>query len=179
MLGVIAGVVLASVLIGSAPAQATSAGATVETCGGPVTVVAADEVPFSARGFDGATPMVGRGALWTLPDSLLEQANFDPARQRYRVKIPWFRAEPGHVRLAAKRLDGTGKFSASRHSRGEYPSVGFEPSVMEFSSAGCWKVTARLRSSTFVFHLQVHADAGNPRLERGASSAMPTLAPRD
>lgn len=102
---------------------------------------------------------MGDGVLWTLPSAYFNAPSFDPKTGEYRIKFPWFRAKPGIITISGKRIDGPGKFRADTHKPGEYPPTGFEPSALIFSSDGCWRITARLRKSKFVFHMDVLSHA--------------------
>ena len=80
------------------------------------------------------------------------------------LKHPWFRLAAGELTIDGSRVGrGPGQFRADVPPMASYPfqmnRAGFIPSRLEFSTRGCWKVTARFRSSKVVLYLDVtHAE---------------------
>ena len=72
-------------------------------------------------------------------------------------------AQPGQLTVTARRVDGgTGTFNADIPPVEAYPlglnasiGPGFIPSNLEFSTGGCWKVTARLADSRLVLYVDI------------------------
>jgi hypothetical protein len=150
------GVVAAATSMVVAPASATLARqAAVQTCGGPIRVVPPEDVPVALRADAKGDGLVGSGTIWTPPRSLSEQPGYSTEERYYRLKMPWLRSKPGRLKLTGTRVDGAGRFWADTAKPGEYPSVGFEPSALMFSTGGCWKIIARHRRSTFVFYMDI------------------------
>ena len=105
--------------------------------------------------------LIGKGSLWTVPIGVPE---YQAGRGVWtRVKLPWFRLSPGQLTVTARRVDGgTGTFNADippveAYPLGLNPSIGpgFIPSNLEFSTGGCWKVTARLADSQLVLYVDI------------------------
>ena len=83
----------------------------------------------------------GNSVLWvSLPPGGTLPASREPTR--LTTKFPWFRVVPGSLQVTAERLDGpTGDFSASPGDVSAYGASGFDPSLLMWSSPGCWRVT--------------------------------------
>jgi hypothetical protein len=101
-------------------------------------------------------PLIGEGTLWTIP---LRTPEYAPGTGNWVVgKQAWFRLEEGPLTATARRVDGgTGTFHFDVPPVESYPLAlnasigpGFIPSSLEFSTGGCWKVTARLGRSRVV-----------------------------
>jgi len=76
------------------------------------------------------------------------------------VKHPWFRLADGQLAIEGVRVDGgSGTFRADIPAMESYPiwlnQAGFIPTGLEFSTGGCWKVTARFRDSKVVLYVDV------------------------
>jgi hypothetical protein len=76
------------------------------------------------------------------------------------LKYPWYRLpmnrpngyRSGTLTVTGHRLDGPGVFSAEVPSG--YPA-GFQPTLLHFSTSGCWRVDGRLGRSHLRLHLYV------------------------
>jgi hypothetical protein len=147
-------VATSTLTVGVAAAQTSSQ---IDTCGGPLLIVRDDELPSNVRGFD-ANGLIGTGSIWTSPRSLTTKPWRNDSSGEYRLKMPWFRTKPGRLKLTGKRIDGAGRFRAETAKPGEYAPTGFEPSVLMFSTEGCWKITAHHRDSTYALYIQVGAN---------------------
>ena len=115
---------------------------------------AVDAAPsLVGRALEPDAQIMGRGPLWIFSDSVLRATpGFDVFTGAWRLKFPWLRAKAGHLRVSARRLDGSGTFSLNM-SEEAYPATGFLPSSVGFSNGGCWKVTAKLRRTTIRFFM--------------------------
>lgn len=82
------------------------------------------------------------------------------------MKWPWWRAEPGALKIEGRRLDGsTGPLRA--HVPSSYGNTGFQPTGLLFSSPGCWEVTGSVgdASLTFVTRVVKIENGPSPRCE--------------
>ena len=96
--------------------------------------------------------VIGGGAIWVTSEAIHRTAGFDIDSHEWRIaKFPWFRTRPGRLRVGAEREDGAGTFSLDIPPESSYPTPGFVPSDLVFSSGGCWKVTASFRRTTISF----------------------------
>jgi hypothetical protein len=100
--------------------------------------------------------LIGNGTLWTIP---LRPPEYGPGAGNWVLgKQAWFRLEEGPLTVTGRRVDGgSGTFHAAIPPVESYPLAlnagigpGFIPSSLEFSTGGCWKVTARLGQSRVV-----------------------------
>jgi hypothetical protein len=97
--------------------------------------------------------LIGDRTLWTVPLRAPEYGS--STRSWVLGKQAWFRLEDGPVTVTGKRVDGgAGTFRFDMPPVESYPLAlnanigpGFIPSSLEFSTGGCWKVTARLGRS--------------------------------
>lgn len=96
----------------------------------------------------------GNDALWVgLPSTGVLPAY--PAPQGLLTKFPWWRALPGRLTIEAQRLDGpAGVFTADVPEG--YGALGFQPTGLTWSVAGCWRLTGTVhnRSLTFIAWVQ-------------------------
>jgi hypothetical protein len=116
------------------------------------------ELPEPLRTLSPRQKLVGEGDLWTVRPGRLFYT--DGADGWTRLKQPWFRLDDGQLTIEGRRVDGaTGSFRADIPPMEAYPRnmnvAGFIPSGLEFSTGGCWKITARFRDSKVVLHLDV------------------------
>jgi hypothetical protein len=73
-----------------------------------------------------------------------------------RLKIPWFRAQTGSIRIDAAPLNGPpARFSADVGTPAEYGRYGFAPSILQFGRPGCWRLHARLASHVLTLVVRV------------------------
>ena len=96
--------------------------------------------------------LFGGGGLWVLlpefkaergPDGLL------------RMKIPWWRGNEGHLEVQARSLD-SGARVEHEVSHG-YGLRGFQPTAIEFTHQGCWRVTGVLGPTEVGFVVDVRS----------------------
>jgi hypothetical protein len=101
----------------------------------------------------------GNDALWVrLPPTGVVPAASD--RQQLSTKFPWWRTHPGKLTVAAQRLDGpTGAFHADVPDG--YGDLGFQPTGLDWTAPGCWRITGTVRdtSLTFIVWVQRFAPA--------------------
>ncbi len=96
--------------------------------------------------------VVGGGSLWTTRAAVGVPPR--PDGTGWLLKFPWLTRPNGLPRIDGRRLDGPGvlHYDVNR----AYDARGaFNTSTLHFSSAGCWQVTGRYRSSTVRFELRV------------------------
>jgi hypothetical protein len=105
--------------------------------------------------------LIGDRTLWTVP---LRAPEYGSSRKSWVLgKQAWFRLEEGPVTVTGRRVDGgSGTFHFDMPPVESYPlglnasiGPGFIPSSLEFSSGGCWKVTARLGRSRVVLFFDI------------------------
>lgn len=93
----------------------------------------------------------GRDDLWVyLPPPSVAPIE---ASDGFSLKIPWWRAAEGQLRMEARPLHGTG--TATAVVPGGYGSKGFQSSALVFSELGCWEVTGRLGDTVVTFVIEV------------------------
>ena len=70
-------------------------------------------------------------------------------------KIAWVRYIPGAVSITARRVDGTSAEIRTATIQG-YGETGFNPSGIDLTTEGCWRVTGTLagRELTFVMFVR-------------------------
>jgi hypothetical protein len=74
-----------------------------------------------------------------------------------RLKLGWWRGVPGRLVITGRRIDRPG----ARHLRAEVPpnesygATGFIPSLIHFSSAGCWRVAGKQGGARLTFVVKV------------------------
>jgi hypothetical protein len=75
-----------------------------------------------------------------------------------RAKIGWFRAIPGDVSVTAESQDlPSARFQADVGTAQDYGPTGFAARALEFSSAGCWRITGILGPARLSMTLEVAA----------------------
>jgi hypothetical protein len=133
-----------------------SAPAGVSECRSDVRTVAAANVPSDVRAWSGGRAVIGGGELWTARSAVIAVRNRQPDGS-WLLKFPWFTRPFGLPRLEGRRLDGQGTFRGDANEaidqRGKWVV-----SSLEFSTAGCWEVTARYDRAKITFRVLV----GNP-----------------
>lgn len=67
-------------------------------------------------------------------------------------KVLWMRPAGSELAVSAERLDGAGEFRAEVPCC--YPN-GFQISGLHFSTAGCWRISARSGEEAFKFTVRV------------------------
>jgi hypothetical protein len=145
------------------PADARRSGRAVSSrdCASSPEPTPTRDLPAKLQPYGADERFIGDGTLWTVKPRRVVQ---DPETGTWILgKQPWFRLEEGPLRVDARRVDGgTGTFRARIPRMESYPldlnlhvGPGFIPSSLEFSSPGCWKVTARLGTSKVVLHVDV------------------------
>jgi hypothetical protein len=77
----------------------------------------------------------------------------------YDLKIPFYRDNPGHLSVSAKRLDGPGSATIDMHESG-YPPTGFLPTGPIVSGLGCWRIVGRQGDRQVSAVIRI-TDAGN------------------
>ena len=112
------------------------------------------------------TRLIGERALWTVaprdPRYVADVGTWTLGKQ------PWFRLNTRQLTIDGRRVDGRpGTFRADVPPMEAYPldmnlhiGPGFIPSSLEFSTGGCWKVTATLGRSKVVLHVNID-DSGD------------------
>lgn len=117
-----------------------------EAAGCPVTLPASSWVPELAR----FNPLPASRFTW-YGDSKTLAVDL-PIDGVYRIqateptlstKIAWWRYVAGTVNITARRFDGTSADIRTSTTDG-YGASGFNPSGVEFTSEGCWRVTGSL-----------------------------------
>jgi hypothetical protein len=105
------------------------------------------------------TGWVGSDGLWTqLPAGGVLATVWDPESHLMRAKMGWFRAIPGDVSITAESLDlPSARFQGDVGTAREYGPTGFTASALEFSSAGCWRITGILGPARLSLILEVAA----------------------
>jgi len=140
--------------------------AAAEAAGCPVTLPASAWIPDLAR----FTPLPASRFTWYGDTTTL--AVDLPIDGVYRIqageptlgaKIAWWRYQRGDLSITARRLDGTAEVRTTNTAG--YGDIGFNPSGVEFTSEGCWRITGSLPAHelTFVmFVRRVPAGTANP-----------------
>ena len=108
-----------------------------------------------------ASGLIGDCTPWTTPRDRPDYVPGDGGWQW--SKQPWFRLENGPVAVSGRRAHGgTGTFHFEMPPVASYPldlnasiGPGFIPSLLEFSTGGCWKVTGRLGRSRVVLFVDI------------------------
>jgi hypothetical protein len=98
---------------------------------------------------------IGSGALWTVVGATEVAARREGSG--WVAKVPWFRLEPGELRITGTRLDGEGELTADLPDG--YPPTGFQPSGLRFSTDGCWEIVGRLNDSEVTVHARLPAES--------------------
>jgi hypothetical protein len=132
--------------------QQSTTTTTPPTCVTGADPVPAAEVPTDVAAWAGGAPVIGEGALWTVLSATHVRAT--PYNGGYNLKFPWLTRPDGPPVIDARRIDGPGTFHADANRSFDARGV-FEMSGLEFSTAGCWEVTAHYLSSTLQFRVLV------------------------
>lgn len=146
-----------SVVLGS---SATASARTAHECRPNPRATPQRELPLELRSVRGR--LIGKGDLWTMHPSRLQDQYADGQAGWTNLKWPWFRLDDGQLTIEGRRVDGPGTFRADIPPMEAYPrdlnldiGPGFIPSSLGFSAGGCWKVTAKFRDSKVVLYLDV------------------------
>ena len=106
--------------------------------------VPADYVPPDVAAWAGGRAVVGQGSVWTIRSAIAVAPNHQ--QDHWYLKFPWYLRPSGIPAITGRRTDGSGTFRADANlatdSRGTWTVSG-----LEFSSPGCWEVTARYKNS--------------------------------
>jgi hypothetical protein len=115
----------------------------------------------------GAGPLVVN--LWIWPSlkaaTAANAASLVRADGAVRVKMGWWRVEPGELTLAARRIDGPAPApQVSVGTVAAYGERGFVSSSLLFATRGCYEVVGRLGEAelAFVVHIDVGAERWSP-----------------
>jgi hypothetical protein len=100
--------------------------------------------------------LFGNGTLWTvIPNRRASFGRFQNSPD-IRLKLPWFRARKGTVRLTAAPVSGSSaKFHSSVGTPAQYGPTGFAPSTLAFGRAGCWHLRATLAGRALTIVLAI------------------------
>jgi hypothetical protein len=159
---VAAGTALVAVVVGVLAIGTGGSTPSVHTVGpaNPPTTVFCNRIPVAVeRGsvpagviqWSGDTAVIGSGSLWT------RRANTAvapiPLDGGWYLKFPWYTQPLGLPDITGRRLDGPGTFHADANyatdTRGTWIVSG-----LNFSTAGCWEVTARYAHSSITFDIE-------------------------
>jgi photosystem II stability/assembly factor-like uncharacterized protein len=121
-------------------------------CPTSIDAVPAAEVPSDVAAWADGAPVIGEGGLWTVVSALHVGGLLD--NQTYRLKFPWYTKPNGLPLITGRRLDGDGTFHADVNLATDAGGA-FVVSSLEFSTPGCWEITARFGSSTLEFRLRI------------------------
>ena len=101
----------------------------------------------------------GNDAIWIrLPIGGILPATRDTTGAELWAKFPWWRLVPGPLQVWAQRRPGNDRLDAEVGTVPEYGTVGFVPSGLLFSRAGCWEITGSLNGQTLSFTTVVITD---------------------
>jgi hypothetical protein len=139
-------------------ATAPPSRAAAEAAGCPVTLPASSWIADLA----GFTPLPASRFAWYGDRSSM--AVDLPIDGVYRInaespslsaKVAWWRYVPGTVEITARRIDNGSAVITTQTTAG-YGTGGFNPSGIDFTSEGCWRVTGSLqgRELTFVIFVR-------------------------
>jgi hypothetical protein len=169
--------VSAVVLIGSVlGADATTSQATRlsdrDPCASRVRPIGSAVVPAEVRAWAHNGPVLGGGRIWTQASALNVPAEFGSGI--WALKFPWYLypATGGVPTLSGRRLDGPGHFRGTASAALGGPAPRWVASGLDFSTLGCWQVTARYRGSSLTLRLVVHA--GTTSTIVGATGSTPS-----
>lgn len=161
-------VLVACSLLGAfSPSEASArpAASASRSCGTGTKMTSHADLRQPLRIVDGPG-LIGDRTLWTIPRHAPE---YEPSTKSWMlVKQAWFRLEEGPLTVAGRRVDGgAGAFHADIPPVESYPlglnaniGPGFIPSTLEFSTGGCWKVSARLGRSNVVLIFDIDGSKG-------------------
>jgi len=97
--------------------------------------------------------LYGNGKLWTvlpLDGTLILRRERDGS---IGGKFPWWRAVPGNLTIAGRRLDGEGTIWSNVPAG--YGVTGFQSTAIFFSGEGCWEITGRVPDASLTFVVDV------------------------
>jgi hypothetical protein len=121
------------------------------TC--PITTPNGLQLPPEMKESSPSPYLHGNGKLWTiLPlDGTL---TLRPERDgSIGDKFPWWRAVPGDLTIAGRRIDGEGTVRSNVPAG--YGATGFQSTAIFFSGEGCWEITGRVPDASLTFVLNV------------------------
>jgi hypothetical protein len=139
---------------------ATDAAAPAQSCGPGTKLTARADLRDGLRIVD-VPGLIGDRTLWTIPP---RTPGYESGTKSWGSrKQAWFRLEEGPLTVTGRRVDGgSGVFHFDMPPVESYPlwlnagiGPGFIPSSFEFSTGGCWKVTARLGRSRVVLFVDI------------------------
>jgi hypothetical protein len=127
-----------------------------EPCSIRPKAVAQRRVPSDVRTWAHHQRVIGGGALWAVRSGVEQAPKFDATAGMYTTKVGWYlRPAIGDVpQINGRGLDGEGTFHADANPATDASGT-WVASDLQFSSPGCWEVTARYRSSKLRFHIDV------------------------
>jgi hypothetical protein len=145
-------------------AQLASAGPSAAGVACHATVPRKRSVPpgagFSAAGFNYGTKYLRVELYW--PGGILPAGRL-PGGASYAtinrdgsidLKLGWWRAEPGRLRIRGRRLDAPAPAVRADVPTG-YGSEGFQVSGLTFPTVGCWRVTGTVARAKLSFVVRV------------------------
>ncbi|MDX6740056.1 hypothetical protein [Actinocorallia sp. A-T 12471] len=97
---------------------------------------------------DGDDSWFGGGGLWAWSPGRPVELNREDGR--LSTKWGWWRGVEGDITLAATSLR-TGASVETELDNSGYGPTGFQPSVLDFPEAGCWRFDARLGDAAITF----------------------------
>jgi hypothetical protein len=118
----------------------------------PPAVPAAD-VPSDVSAWAHGGPVIGERELWTVRSAPAVQINPQPDGT-WLLKFPWFTRPFGIPTFTGARLDGPGTFRGNGDQAIDQRGV-WVVSSLEFSTPGCWEVTARYQTSAITFRILI------------------------
>jgi hypothetical protein len=117
-----------------------------------------------ANAFLGTNP--GRDGVLRPPWSEEAEAKESslPANGPLTVDLTWWRWRPGALVVTGRRLDAAAPPLRATIVSG-HGDAGFQPTVLQFPSSGCWEITGRVADGSLTFVSRVEATAA-PQPER-------------
>jgi TonB family protein len=117
-----------------------------------------------------ASPFLDSWSWYANAERTMWAVGGSPVPGTLRTKVLWVRPAGSELRIDARRIDGEAG-PASVEVAGVYPST-IQPSVLIFSTPGCWQVTGTAGGQSLQFVLSL------PEPERPvAASVTPAVAP--
>lgn len=112
-----------------------------------------DSVPKTVVDWAEGRPVIGEGSIWMVrPQDSWFTREADGSQ---RVKIGWFRLEPGKL-FVTMAHESTAEAQASIEiNEAAYGDTGFVSSAISFDTPGCWSIRVRYGDSGFVTALPV------------------------
>lgn len=154
------GVALVALLTAATGGRAASAAAAGRArpprCSEPP-VVGARRLPQAVRAWAHGAPVFGSGSLWGARFPL-DNGPVALVDGTYEIpKLPWYVVPPGgKPSITGRRRDGQGTFTADANVAVDRGGS-FAVSSLQFSTAGCWQVTARYHDTVLRFTVDVPA----------------------